>query len=179
MLLTSEFYNVCSCHAREGLREIQALGHEIGLHFDEMAYPDLVGKPEAVKARILKEAGLLEDILGMSVKTVSYHRPSREILAEQMNIPGLVNSYGPVFFQGFKYLSDSRRRWREPVLDIIRSRREPRLHILTHAFWYYEQEMDIHDTVAGFVNGGNVHRYAAMSENITDLCSIMERSEVR
>ena len=179
MLLTSDFYNVCSRHAQEGLNEIQALGHEIGLHFDEMAYPDLVGKPEEDKAKIVKEAELLGDILGVPVKAVSYHRPSKEILAAQLDIPGLVNSYGSMFFHGFKYLSDSRRRWREPALDIIRSRKEPRLHILTHAFWYHEQELDIHDTVASFINAGNLHRYVAMAENITDLDSIMERSEVR
>lgn len=40
-------------------------------------------------------------------------------LEADLQIPGIMNSYGRTFFHDFKYLSD--RRWREPVLDIIRS----------------------------------------------------------
>ena len=53
----------------------------------------------------------------------------------------MINSYGQTFFHDFKYLSDSRRRWREPVEEIIRSGTYDRLHILTHAFWYHKQRI--------------------------------------
>lgn len=179
MLLTSEFYNVCSRRVQDGLRSIRGYGNEIGLHFDELAYPDIVGDTEAVKAQIVREAKILSEILDVPVTTVSYHRPSKAILAAKMEIPGLINSYGTDFFDGFKYVSDSRHRWREPVMVIIRSGEYPKLHILTHAFWYHDEACDLHDAVAGFIQSGNARRYDIMAENITDLESIMARSEVR
>ena len=94
-------------------------------------------------------------------------------------IPDMINSYGKTFFNDFKYLSDSRRRWREPVLDIICAEKYDRLHILTHPFWYHDDEETISETVSNFVNSGNRARYSAMSENIADLSSIMQESEVR
>lgn len=65
------------------------------------------------------------------------------------------------------------------MLDIIRRGEYDRLHILTHAFWYHEQEKSISETVGAFVNSGNMARYTAMRENIADLSSIMQESEVR
>lgn len=106
------------------------------------------------------------------------HRPSRETLEADYDIPGIVNSYGKTFFHDFKYLSDSRRRWREPVEDIIRSGEHDRLHILTHAFWYHEEEEDISQTVGEFIRSANRERYAQMMENITDLPSILREEAV-
>ena len=122
---------------------------------------------------------MLSALLETPVTTVSMHRPSRATLEANLEIPGIVNSYGTMFFHDFKYLSDSRRRWREPVLDIVRSGAYDRLHILTHAFWYETEERDIAATVQAFVNQANRERYQAMSGNITDLSSIMSESEVR
>lgn len=38
VLISSDFYNVFSARNTAGLREITALGHSVGLHFDEMKY---------------------------------------------------------------------------------------------------------------------------------------------
>ena len=174
VLMTSDFYNPASKKSLEGLRKIQKLGHEIGLHFDEMAYDGL----EDVVSAIRKEAHLLSDILGTPITTVSMHRPSQKTLDANYEIPGMINSYGKVFFNDFKYLSDSRRRWREPVLDIIKSGQYDRLHILTHAIWYNDVEMDIHDTIKNFVNSANLERYYQEKENIKDIESILDISEI-
>lgn len=176
VLLGSELYNPASSAALAGLRELRSLGHDIGLHFNEVAY----SSPEVpVEELIQREADILSSICGFPVTTVSMHRPSKATLEADLEIPGIINSYGKTFFHDFKYLSDSRRRWREPVLDIIRSGEYDRLHILTHAFWYHEQEESISETVGSFINNGNMARYAAMRENIADLPSIMKESEVR
>lgn len=37
-MLTSEFYNLLSSHARKIVKEISNLGHQIGLHFDPTVY---------------------------------------------------------------------------------------------------------------------------------------------
>lgn len=175
VLLTSDFYNPASRKSLAQLRSLQAMGHEIGLHFDEVAYS---GSNVPVEEFIRREADILSDILGTEVTTVSMHRPSKATLEADLKIPGLVNSYGQTFFHDFKYLSDSRRRWREPVLDIICSGEYDRLHILTHAFWYHEQEETISQTVGNYIRAANSERYRQMMENITDLPSILPESEV-
>lgn len=106
------------------------------------------------------------------------HRPSRTTLEADYKIPDIVNSYGKTFFHDFKYLSDSRRRWREPMIDIIRSGKFDRLHILTHAFWYHETEEDITQTVGNFIRSANRERYCQMAENITDITSILKEEDV-
>lgn len=120
VLLRTDFYNVFSKSGTEALQHIRSLGHEIGLHFDEASYVPAL-RPDEVVQNIIKECGLLSALLETRVSTVSMHRPSKSTLEADFQIPGIVNSYGKTFFHDFKYLSDSRRRWREPVLDIIRS----------------------------------------------------------
>lgn len=176
-LLRTDFYNPASKHALEALHRIQSLGHEIGLHFDEVAYGSNCIQEETVQ-NIVKECGILSALLETSVSTVSMHRPSKATLESDLKIPGVVNSYGQTFFHDFKYLSDSRRRWREPVLDIIRSGEYDRLHILTHAFWYHEAEESITETVGAFIRSASRERYGQMMENITDLPAILPESEV-
>lgn len=176
VLLTSDFYNVASAKSLQSLRAMHALGHEIGLHFDEVAYSS-TGEP--VEVLIQREAEILSELCGFPITTVSMHRPSKDTLEKNLQVPGMINSYGQTFVKSFKYLSDSRRRWREPVLDIIKSGEYDRIHILTHAFWYHDQEATIEGTVKDYVNSGNKSRYATMKENIADLESIMAESEVR
>ena len=177
VLLRTDFYNAFSKAGEEALDRIRSLGHEIGLHFDEASYVPALS-PDEVIQNIIKEQGLLSSILETEVTTVSMHRPSKATLEADYRIPGIVNSYGKTFFHDFKYLSDSRRRWREPVLDIIRSGEYDRLHILTHAFWYHEEEKDISHTVGDFIRSATQERYCQMAENITDLVAILKEEDL-
>lgn len=181
VLLRTDFYNIFSKSGYEALRHIQSLGHEIGLHFDEASYVPAL-RPDEVVQNIVKECGLLSALLGgparQKISCVSMHRPSPVSLEADYDIPGIVNSYGKTFFHDFKYLSDSRRRWREPVEKIIRSGKYDRLHILTHAFWYHEIEEDISQTVKSFIRSANRERYRQLKDNITDIESILKEEDI-
>ena len=178
VLVTSDFYNVFSDKNKELVRKIISHGHSVGLHFDETAYPECRGKRDKIISLIKTEAGMLETVTELPVTSVSMHRPSKEILEMDLAVPGMVNSYSNIFFHEFKYLSDSRRRWREPVMDIVSSGMHQKLHILTHAFWYGESQRPIEETVHNFVNRANRERYLQMQDNITDLEKIMLPQEV-
>lgn len=178
ILVSSDFYNVFSAKSCGLIRRIQDCGHAIGLHFDEERYPNISTATDAISV-IQKEADRLSEVIDKPVSVVSMHRPSKMMLESDLEIPGIINSYSQLFFKSFKYVSDSRRRWREPVEAIIASGKYDRLHILTHAIWYNDEEIDLHDSVCRFVNGGNMERYLAEQDNIKDLQSIMEISEVK
>lgn len=178
VLVTSNFYNIFSKENSKKILEIIKCGHQIGLHFDEMAYSMQFGSHDEICEKILYEAKLLEMVTEKPVKVVSMHRPSKEMLVEKLVIPGMINAYGTPFFDEFKYLSDSRRYWREPVEEIVVSGKYDKLQILTHAFWYGEKEKDIHDTVKLFINSANRQRYEIYGDNFTDLASVMGINEI-
>ena len=176
VLLTSDFYNIFSKRTIECLRTIRKYRHEVGIHFDETQYE--IANTEEYAFLIKMEASILSEAIGVPITTVSMHRPSENTLETNLEIPGMVNSYSRLFFKEFKYLSDSRRHWREPVEEIVRSNQYERLHILTHAFWYSKQEQSIHDTVYRYVNSANMERYLTYKNNISDMDSIMMKGEV-
>lgn len=176
VLITSDFYNIFSKKTDTLLQSIMACGHEIGLHFDEVRYPgSAVGE---IKSKIIDECNLLGSAIGKNVKTVSMHRPSKTILNANIQIPGIINSYGVEYFKEFKYLSDSRRIWREPVMEIIYSGQFKRLHILTHAFWYGESEQNLHSSLLRYINSGNTNRYSIMDDNFTRLADEVRVDEI-
>lgn len=179
VLLTSDFYNVFSRNNRSVIDDIRRCGHEIGLHFDEARYPDETGNTELIRERILEEAGILSKAVGGQVTKVSMHRPSQNILRSNLEIPGMVNTYSDRFFNEFKYFSDSRHFWREPVEEIIRNGQHDRIQILVHPFWYDVEEIDMKQAVRSFVNRANAERYQALTENISDLPDIMGIEEIR
>ena len=177
VLLRSDFYNVFTKKTTGALKTLQTLKHEIGLHFDEAFYGCPMNPEDAIYA-IQKEAKLLSAAIDTEVTTVSMHRPSKEILKADLHIPGIINSYGSTFFHGFKYLSDSRRRWREPVDEIICSEQYEKLHILTHAFWYHDDEQSIEESIRNYIECAKHDRYSQMKDNITDLESIIEERDI-
>lgn len=171
VLLRTDMYNPASARSCAALHEILALGHNIGLHFDETAC-----RADAdIVQSIRHETQILSKILDARIDSVSMHRPSRATLEADYEIPGMINSYSTEFFKGFKYLSDSRRCWREPVEDIVSSGDYDRLHILTHPFWYGERESSLEQSLETFIDSAREERYNSLTENIRDFEAVVGR----
>ncbi len=141
VLLRTDFYNPASKDSVKMLREIDAMGHEIGLHFDESTYDEM--DFHTYSQAVQKEADILQGILGVPIGTVSMHMPSQRFLSSDHNFKGLINAYGKVFFRDFKYISDSMRRWREDPVAAVELREYDKFHILTHPIWYDTNEVGI------------------------------------
>lgn len=167
VLLRSNFYNPLSPDSIEALLQIIENGSEIGLHYDETLYDD-----ELHVQHIQDEACLLSRILDKPITKVSMHRPSRSTLNEFWEIPGMVNSYSKEFFSNFKYVSDSRCRWREPVMEIIKNGQYSKLHVLTHPNWY-NGDGGIQVKIQRFLNDSYRECYENLSANFTDLASVV------
>ncbi len=178
VLLTSDFYNLSSEKSQSFINTIIENGCSIGLHFDEKRYPDDFGCEDKTVQNVIREIEVLSQILRRDVNVFSMHRPSKKILDSDIKIPRIINTYGKTFFKEFKYLSDSRRLWREDIDDIVAHGKYSHLQILTHAFWYNAIEKDIHDSVLEFINDANHCRYLSLKDNITDIDSIILKEEV-
>lgn len=178
VLVTSNFYNIFSKENQDMLREMHCMGHEIGLHFDEAKYD---GQGIDMVQAMEQEAELLAQCLGCPVRSVSMHRPSKETLAADYVVMGgqIVNSYGTEFFQNHKYLSDSRRYWREDVRSIIKSEAYDRLHVLIHPFWYDESEQTAKEALKNFCESRTYACYDWMHDNVRDLEEFLKRSELK
>lgn len=179
VLLTSNFYNIHSSVNKRMIKQIQKMGHTIGLHFDEMAYPEDVGNADRITDRIKKEIDILSEALETDVMVYSYHRPTKTILDSDIRISGVINSYERLFFKEFKYLSDSRMHWREPVLDIINQGNFSRMQILTHPFWYRDKEKSMKAILREFLNMADMQRYDDLNDNFTGLDKILDRGGMR
>ena len=179
VLISSPFYNIISKDVYEKLNLISRWGHDIGLHFDETNYDEnYFTNNGGIKSVILREVELLENILGKEVKSISMHRPSTRTLEADYDFGDIANSYGKVFFKDYKYISDSRRTWRENVDEIIKSGKYNKLHILTHAFWYNYQEETIDETVLKFIKSAVEERYDILNDNISNLQEIVDKKKI-
>ena len=172
VLLTSDFYNVFSERSREMIKKIITCGHKIGLHFDETAYA--MNDRGGIVGQILYEKKLLESICQREISVVSMHRPSKGLLDTDLEIPGMINSYSRKFFKEFKYVSDSRMRWREDVMKYVQEKTYDKLHILTHASSYHENPHSMGESLSEFIESARMERYNILNQNFTNLSEVLD-----
>ena len=176
ILLSTNFYNIFSKKYKEIIYNIIKLGHKIGLHFDVRNY-DINNEIELEKY-IRYEIEIMEKALEMKIDNVAFHRTLKWCLEGNFHFEGIINSYSYEFFKDFKYVSDSRMNWREPVIDIIESNEYDKLHVLTHAFGFGNSNQSFHDVLLEFCQNSRLLTYDSLSDNMTELEKTLEKSEV-
>lgn len=164
VLISTDFYNVASKREREFVKTIQKNGGAIGLHFDEVIYKNV-----DIIESVQKEALILEKIIESPVKVVSMHRPSQQTLGADYHFEGIINSYSKIFFKDFKYVSDSRRNWKEDIHKIIECGKYDKLHILTHPVWYNDIESSAGDVLKQLIRDEELKICKALQDNIRDV----------
>lgn len=177
VLVSTDFYNIHSRTSRNQMQQIIDNGGMIGLHFDETQYD--ISDEREMREYVCEETDILSAAAGTQIDVVSMHRPSEKFLSAEMAFPNMVNSYSRTYFKEMKYLSDSRRHWRENVDEIIGSRRYPRLHILTHPFWYMQgMEVSLKETLQNAILQASLNCYDHLDDNFRDLETELGRSEI-
>lgn len=111
-LLGAPLYNPFDEECREVIRELESLGHAVGLHFDTHQYWPAVRRPEAeaVVDRIREEQSVLGTLVEAPLSTVSFHVPPEWVLGESFD--GFRSTYEPAYFETPTYAADSGQRWR-------------------------------------------------------------------
>jgi len=151
LTLHSDLYNVLEPAVHERAREIAALGHWIGLHFDAGFAPD-----GDMDARAAWEGRILSEALEVSVETVSLHNPSVSGLdahdAEELG--GMVHAGARSIRDAYGYVSDSNGYWRvERLPEVIAAGAHDRLHVLTHPEWWQERPMSPRERILRCIEG--------------------------
>lgn len=137
------------------LREVLALGHELGLHFECIDFPQLTGEAEVAVFR--REKAVLETVFGVPIETASQHRdiccygnPDYHYFFDRHTKEevGLLRyAHDPAYMRGFKYLSDSNSVWKEGCLCEHLGRHR-RIQALLHVDWWFEASYHLKCAVA-------------------------------
>lgn len=138
-LVTSGLYNPLAREHREGIREIAALGHEVGLHFDTHQYWEAEPPEDDLLARVDEERSVLETVHPEAVSPISFHVPPEWVLDRRFE--AFRSTYDPALFADVAYVADSGGRWRDdppPVGELSET-----MQVLVHpGLW--------HDVDTGF-----------------------------
>lgn len=146
-------YNPFSYRVYEVLQEIVRMGHEVGLHYENIDFANLMGEdPVDV---FMREKRILETVLDVKVHGVAAHRDFTGInnldfwkSHDPAKLGVRYDAYQKNFLRDFSYVTDSLAVWRiqapgqkEPrkglCLCNYLSRRVPKLYVLTHPqYWY-------------------------------------------
>lgn len=136
-------YNLFALPTLIGVREMEAMGHEVQLHL-EGGQRAWLGGEDVEWAERQKTA--FEAALNRPVGGFSSHEPARtgglgfaDAMLQRWSDTATYHAYQDRFLMPqMKYLSDSSARWREGHFGTWVGK-EPQMQVLTHPFWWYER----------------------------------------
>lgn len=146
---TNNSYNILSKKNKDIITKMHEDGHTIGLHFAVNGLTDIV----RIKHQIEKEIRTFNIMLDFDIDTFSVHRPSKEILAANLKIDGILNAYADEFFTfadtigediklEVKYISDAQHRWNYGVPNRETLMGNKKVQVLTHPYSWTETGFD-------------------------------------
>ena len=132
---------------------------------------------EQIRKRIRMEIDILSEMFGFAITEFSVHRPSKDVLRENIKLDGILNAYQDDFFTfadkitddtklGVKYLSDANHIWRYGYPDEANITGFDKVQILVHPFAWCKE---------GYDNFGNYRallqeKYVELVESVDNEC---------
>lgn len=170
---TNNSYNLLSRKNRDILRDMHERGQHIGLHYALNGETDMA----VIRKEIVLEMNMLSEMLGFEVKWFSIHRPSRDVLAENIHLPGILNAYSNEFFTfdpnakpdsdlEVKYMSDANHIWRYGYPDAETIAAHPKVQILVHPFAWTREGYDNAENYRTMID----EKYTEMIDSIDNEC---------
>ena len=156
---TNNSYNLLSRKNMDMIKDMHERGQNIGLHFALNGMTDM----QLIRKQIVKEMDILSDMFGFKVDTFSVHRPSKDVLRENIKLPGIYNAYQDEFFTfaeevtdktpvNVKYMSDANHIWRYGYPDRDNIFNHDKVQILVHPFGWTENGYDNFDNYKTLVH---------------------------
>ncbi|MDB3894464.1 hypothetical protein N9324_00120 [Candidatus Pelagibacter sp.] len=159
-LLSSDSYNIFSPRNKIIIEEISRMSHEVSLHFDPTVYKN---ESEGFKF----EKNLFESKF-CKIKSISFHRPSKDILKGVKWLPkDIINAYDNNFFKQIFYVSDSGGSFKygHPIKSDTFMKKE-NMQLLTHPIWWMCNKRDTISKIKELI----ILNKKKMSEHISQNC---------
>ena len=165
--LTGRYYSLLTERFISVPRQIAELGHDIGLHYD-VQIVEIVGGDDPL-AFLDRQAGLLEALTGMPVKSIAMHNPSSNGSDLFNGIERFINVYDDAFMRDIAYFSDSCGAWRDRTYEVLTGDNEnipPRLQLLIHPVHWGPKAQDRWTRLAAWV--ADRERFLRESERLVE-----------
>ena len=170
---TNNSYNILSRKNKDLIKDMHERGHTIGLHFALNGMTDM----EQIRKQIAKEMEILNSMFEFKIDTFSIHRPSKDVLRENIKLPGLINAYQDEFFTfaenvtentpvSVKYLSDANHIWRYGYPDEKNILENDKVQILTHPFAWCKKGYDNFDNYKSLIK----EKYIELVNSVDNEC---------
>jgi hypothetical protein len=141
LLFSSSFYNLFSEDYCRVPRQLIALGHEVGLHYDLACY-DIV-TPQRPIEMLVNQANTLSQLCGETVKSIAMHNPSVYGADVFQHEERFINAYDPRYCRDIAYFSDSCGAWRDEAAVVFGQGEMPtRFQLLIHPIFWDQQPGD-------------------------------------
>ena len=154
--LQNEFYNALEIESQHVIRNIIALGHDIGVHFDINAYSKKINKSEDIDYWATFEKNIYEQLFNCNVSTLSFHNPTLtniEFNQKIDNIGGMLNTYSRTIFDHFEYISDSNGFWRfDEMYDFLEKNKKKNIQFLSHPGWWLNKDLKPRQKIEYHIN---------------------------
>ena len=170
---TNNSYNILSRKNKDLIKDMHERGHTIGLHFALNGMTDM----EQIRKQIAKEMEILNSMFEFKIDTFSIHRPSKDVLRENIKLPGIINAYQDEFFTfaenvtektpvSVKYLSDANHIWRYGYPDEKNILENDKVQILTHPFAWCKKGYDNFDNYKSLIK----EKYIELVNSVDNEC---------
>jgi hypothetical protein len=114
--LHGDFYNVLEKGTYEQIKEIEKLGHRLGLHFDVHFWN--ITREDDLPTFLLKDIATFENYFNEKPYAFSFHNNNAATLAFDSEFYcGIINVYSKKFKEDFGYCTDSTGFWRYEILE--------------------------------------------------------------
>ena len=139
-------YNSFSNESLEKIRAISNMGHNIGLHAHMGALMDI----NTIYSYIKNDINILSSLTGLNINRFSFHRPKRQYLELNLNIPNIINTYSEEYFHltdnlsnlNITYLADSQHKWGYGHPLNLDFKHVNKLQLLTHPYSWTKKGLD-------------------------------------
>ena len=170
---TNNSYNILSKKNMDMIRDMRERGHTIGLHFALSGLTDM----QVIREKIQLEVRVLSEMLGFPIDVFSIHRPSKDVLRENIKFDYIINAYQDDFFTfveeitpdkvlPVKYLSDANHIWRYGYPSWENITASPKVQILTHPFAWSKRGYDNFDNYKSLIQ----EMYQEMIQSVNNEC---------
>lgn len=151
LLLNSPHYNLLSKDYADFPSKLIALGHDVGLHYDWVAYIALIDKDPIETIRF--QLKILSKLTRTKIKSISMHNPSCFDSDPFRNFKEVLNAYDDKFFKKIEYFSDSCGMWRKNTIKTF-SQNEipPKFQLLIHPIFWGNESIDRYEVLDNFNN---------------------------
>lgn len=148
----SEFYNIFEKEIFLLTKQIQSLGHYVGLHFDAHFWE--ISCKEHLEECIIRDRKILDDLLSAETKSFSFHNTTPALLSmDDTYYAGLLNVYSKVIRAKYRYCTDSTGIWRyERLEDVLNDSSIHYLQVLTHDGMWQDEAMAPRQRVLRCIN---------------------------